>query len=157
MTGQLGIKTPLESERGYHLEFMDAADPMPRCPVMVTTGKFVATPMEGRLRCAGVVEFGGLEAGPSAAPLALLKRQFSRSFPSVTYGEVVEWMGHRPAPIDSLPFLGEVPGAAGAYCAFGHHHVGLTAGPKSGRLIADLIEGKRLNLDMAPYRVERFA
>lgn len=155
LTDRLGVKTPLESERGYHLEFVEAS-PVPRCAVSVTTGKFVVTPMEGRLRCAGVVEFGGLTAAPSPAPLALLKRQFARTFPGITYKEVVEWMGHRPSPIDSLPYLGAVPGLEGAYCAFGHHHVGLTGGPKSGRLIADLIVGKRPNMDMAPYRVGRY-
>jgi len=155
LTAGFGVKTPLESERGYHLEFI-AASPVPRCAVSVTTGKFVATPMEGRLRCAGVVEFGGLDAGPSPAPFELLRKQFKRSFPGIAYDDVVEWMGHRPSPVDSLPYLGAVPGVEGAYCAFGHHHVGLTGGPKSGRLIADLIAGTRMNIDMAPYRVGRF-
>jgi len=57
----LGVDVPLESERGYHVEFLEPSV-MPRAPVMVASGKFVATPMDGRLRLAGVVEFGGLDA-----------------------------------------------------------------------------------------------
>ena len=104
-----------------------------------------------------MVEFGGLEAPAGRAAPAMLERQARRVFPGLESGAVTSWLGHRPAPIDSLPFLGELPGAAGVYAAFGHPHVGLTAGPKSGRLIADLIADRHSNLDLAPYRVGRFA
>jgi len=156
LTKLLGVETPLESERGYHIVLRNPSA-VPRCPIMVTSGKFVATPMDTGLRCAGVIEFGGLQAPPSPAPWAMLKNQVRRTFPDLTYDETSEWMGHRPAPIDSLPFLGEVPGRKGVFCAFGHHHIGLTAGPKTGRLVADLIAGRRPNLDFEPYRVNRFA
>jgi D-amino-acid dehydrogenase len=65
-------------------------------------------------------------------------------------------MGHRPSPADSLPVLGEVPGARGVFMGFGHHHVGLTGGAKTGRILADLIGGRRPNIDLAPYRPDRF-
>jgi D-amino-acid dehydrogenase len=42
------------------------------------------------------------------------------------------------------------------FFAFGHHHVGLTGGPKTGRLIAELITGSEPNIDLTPYRVDRF-
>jgi D-amino-acid dehydrogenase len=61
-----------------------------------SSGKFVLTPMEGRLRAAGVIEFGGLEAGPSKGPIELLKRQIELLLPDITYDSIVEWMGHRP-------------------------------------------------------------
>ena len=64
---KLGVRVPLESERGYHVELWDPTI-APRNPVMVAAGKFVATPMDGRLRLAGIVEFGGLDAPPSKAP-----------------------------------------------------------------------------------------
>jgi D-amino-acid dehydrogenase len=66
-------------------------------------------------------------------------------------------MGHRPATTDSLPVIGEVPGLSGAFLGFGHQHVGLTGGPRTGRLLAQLVAGKRPNVDMAPYAPARFA
>ena len=66
-------------------------------------------------------------------------------------------MGHRPAPADSIPLIGEVPGLAGAYLGFGHHHVGLTGGPRTGQLLAQLISGNRPNIDLSPYAPARFA
>ena len=155
LAAKLGLKVPLESERGYHIELWDPSA-MPRAAGMVAAGKFVATPMEGRLRLAGVVEFGGLEAGASRAPLELLKRNIALAFPGMTWREMTEWMGHRPAPTDSIPVIGPVPGVPGAFLAFGHHHVGLTGGPRTGQLLAQLIAGRRPNIDLAPYAPSRF-
>lgn len=152
---KFGFRPPLESERGYHLELWEPSV-MPRSPVMVASGKFVATPMEGRLRLAGVVEFGGLDAPPSRAPFRLLEQNIRAAMPGLTWKKTVEWMGHRPSMADSIPVMGEVPGLAGAYTAFGHDHVGLTGGPKTGRILAQIISGKTPNLDLTPYSPARF-
>jgi len=151
---KLGLKVPLESERGYHIVFKSPSG-APRVPSMIASGKFVATPMAAGLRCAGIVEFGGTEAGPSKAPLALLRRQVRTTFPGLEWTEEEEWVGHRPAPADSLPLIGEC-GASGVFAAFGHHHIGLTGGPKTGRLVAQMIAGDRPNLDLAPFNPQRF-
>ncbi|MTI00877.1 FAD-binding oxidoreductase [Roseibium sp. RKSG952] len=152
---RLGISVPLESERGYHLELIEPSA-MPRSPVMVASGKFVATPMEGRIRLAGIVEFGGLDAAPSRAPFELMRKNARAAFPGVTWKDEVEWMGHRPAPADSIPIIGDVPGIEGAYMGFGHHHIGLTGGPKTGRLLAQLIAGRTPNADLSVYAPARF-
>ena len=151
----LGVKVPLESERGYHVEFVEP-NMMPRSPVMVASGKFVATPMDGRLRLAGVVEFGGLDAEASKEPVELLKRNARAAFPGLTWRDTREWMGHRPAPSDSIPVIGKAPGLQGAYLGFGHHHIGLTSGPKTGRLLAQMIVGRQPNVDVTPYSPARF-
>ncbi len=155
LTRDLGLRIPLESERGYHLELWEPSV-MPRAPMMIAAGKFVATPMEGRLRLAGVVEFGGLEAGPARAPFDLLRRGIKAAMPGLRWAEEREWMGHRPAPSDSIPLIGPVPGAPGAWLAFGHHHVGLTGGPRTGQLLAQMIAGERSNIDLAVYAPSRF-
>lgn len=152
---KLGVKVPLETERGYHLELWEPSV-MPKAPVMIASGKFVATPMDGRLRLAGVVEFGGLKAPPSKPPLDLLRRNIRAAMPGLTWKREVEWQGHRPAPSDSIPVIGEIPGLKGAWLGFGHHHVGLTGGPKTGRLLAQMISGRTPNVDVTPYSPSRF-
>ena len=153
---RLGIKVPLESERGYHIELWEP-NFMPRAPVMIASGRFVATPMDGRLRLAGVVEFGGLEAGPSEAPFDLLLKNAKAAMPGLEWKREERWMGHRPAPSDSIPVIGGVPGANGVFTGFGHHHIGLTGGPKTGRLLAQMISGQKPNLDVTVYSPARFA
>ncbi len=151
---KLGINVPLETERGYHIVFKNAVRG-PRHPVMVAAGKFVATPMAEGVRCAGIVEFGGLEHGPAKAPFDLLRRQTKAAFPDMTWDDEIEWQGHRPAPSDSLPLIGEIPGT-GVLAGFGHHHIGLTAGPKTGRILAQIIAGQSPNIDLTPYAPTRF-
>jgi D-amino-acid dehydrogenase len=155
LTESLGLKIPLETERGYHLEFINPSV-IPSCSMMLAAGKFVITPMEGRLRCAGIVEFGGLEGPESKAPVELLKKHMRELLPDLKYERTEQWMGHRPAPSDSIPFIGPVEGVRGVYAAFGHHHVGLTAGPKTGELIADMIANRTPGVNIEPYRLERF-
>jgi D-amino-acid dehydrogenase len=152
---KMGLSVPLESERGYHIEFWNPSF-MPKSPVMIASGKFVVTPMEGRLRAAGVVEFGGLNAPPSKAPFDLLMRNVKAAFPGLTYSETTQWMGHRPATTDSIPVIGEIPGNKGVLTGFGHHHIGLTGGPKTGRFLAQMIAGKQPNVDLSAYDPARF-
>jgi D-amino-acid dehydrogenase len=156
LSRKIGVKVPMEAERGYHVEFYNTTH-MPRCPSMITSGKFVATPMDGRLRCAGIVEFGGLNALASKKPLELLKRQVHEVFPGMSYERTEEWLGHRPAPTDSIPLIGEFDRMGRVYAGFGHQHVGLTGGAKTGRVLADLVTGVEPSIDMKPYRPDRFS
>lgn len=151
---KLGISVPLESERGYHVVYENATGG-PSRPTMVAAGKFVATPMAQGVRCAGVVELGGLDAGPSKAPLALLRKQARATFPNMDASSEIEWLGHRPAPSDSLPLIGQI-GSSRVFTAFGHHHIGLTGGPKTGRLVAGLVTGQPMNTDLTAYAPQRF-
>lgn len=154
LMAKLGLNVPLETERGYHVIFENATGG-PSRPTMIASGKFVATPMAQGLRCAGILEFGGLKAGPSKAPLELLRRHAKAAFPNLSAANEIEWLGHRPAPSDSLPLIGQV-GQSRVYAAFGHHHIGLTGGPKTGRLIAGAIMDQPSNTDMTPYNPQRF-
>lgn len=155
LAAKLGYSIPLESERGYHLELYNPSF-QPKSPVMIVSGKFVITPMDGRIRLAGVVEFGGLNAPASAAPIQLLRKQVRAALPGLQWEDESEWLGHRPAITDSIPVIGEASSLKGAYFGFGHHHVGLTSGPKTGRLLAQLIAGRTPNLDMSMYSADRF-
>lgn len=155
LTKKLGLNIPLETERGYHLEFVNPNIEL-KSPVMVTTGKFGMNSMEGRLRCAGIVELGGLEAKPSRAPFELLKRQVHALFPELEYDEVREWMGHRPSTPDSLPLIGAFGNIANVWAGFGHQHLGLTGGPKTGRWLAQMISGEKPNEDLSAFDPNRF-
>jgi len=151
----LGQKPLLETERGYHL-MLKGASYQPAHPFMVANAKFVVTPMEDGLRCAGIVEFGGLEAPRSRAPLNLLRKRIKQVYRDLTWDSAEEWMGFRPSTPDSLPHIGAMPDAPNVIAAFGSQHVGITIGPRIGRMAADIALGRRSNLDLAPYRPDRF-
>ena len=152
---KLGVNVQMEAERGYHIEFVNPSVKL-KSPIMVASGKFVMTPMEGRLRCAGIVEFGGMTETRSRAPLELLKRQTLELLPNLKYDRIDEWMGFRPSTPDSLPLIGRVSEHKNVWLGFGHQHIGLTAGPKTGRWIAQMIDGKKPNIDLKPFSTGRF-
>lgn len=151
---ELGVTIPMESERGYHIEFVNPSITL-RSPLMVAGGKFVVHSMEGRMRCAGVIEFGGLNNPASSAPIKLLKKQMADLFPEMTYDRIDEWMGHRPATADSLPVIGASPNAANIFLGYGHQHIGLSGGPKTGRWLAKLASGVPINTDLSAYAADR--
>jgi len=154
LMAKLGVKVHLEAERGYHLHF-NAPNAKVRVPLMIQSGKFAVNPMEHGLRCAGLVELGSSTAPPSRAPFDQLRRKVAGVFPDLTYDSVEEWMGFRPSTPDSLPLIGEI-GGSGVFAAFGHQHVGLTGGPKTGRWVADMVSGRRINADLAAFDANRF-
>ncbi len=159
LAASLGDRVPLETERGYHLMIRDP-EVMPRIPTADADGKFVATPMDTGLRFAGTVELAGLKAPPDWRRARILLEQGRRMLPGLAaeYPEerISVWMGHRPSLPDSLPVLGPSRATPDVIYAFGHGHVGMTAAPMTGRLVADLVTGRPPTIDIAPFSPARF-
>ena len=152
----LGIKVPLETERGYHAMLFEP-ETTPSLPISNKTRAFSLTPMEDGLRVAGTVEIAGLEAPPNEERAKVLVQHAKRLFPALTGEKVRYWMGFRPSTPDSLPILGPAPGRQGLYFVFGHGHFGMSGGPPSGRLVARMMTGQAPGIDPAPYAAQRFA
>jgi glycine/D-amino acid oxidase-like deaminating enzyme len=151
----LGIKLPLETERGYHAMLPDHNLRLP-IPISYKSRGFGITPMEHGLRIAGTVEIGGLEAPPNEQRARMLIEHARRLFPELKHGEPRLWMGHRPSTPDSLPILGETSGRTGLYLAFGHGHFGMTGGPPSAHIVASLVLGRPPKIDPKPFSPARF-
>lgn len=134
---QAGDRIPLETERGYHLEFpMDA--PLLTRPVCPIDLGFYMTPLAGRLRAAGTVELGGLQAPPNPARLALIERGVRQFFPNLTPARS-QWLGFRPSLPDSRPVIGPSRSWPRVIYAFGHGHLGLTLAAVTARLVAKFV------------------
>jgi D-amino-acid dehydrogenase len=159
LAAMLGDKVPLETERGYHA-MLRTPEVMPRVPTTDSEGKFVATPMADGVRFAGTVELAGLDAEPDWRRARILLQQASKLYPGLaqTYPEdrYTLWMGHRPSLPDSLPVLGPSSRSRDVLYAFGHGHVGMTGGPYTGKVIADLVAGRPAPIDLSPFRPGRF-
>jgi len=160
LAAALGDRVPLETERGYHLMIRDP-EVMPRIPTADADGKFVATPMDTGLRFAGTVELAGLAAPPDWRRAQILLAQGRKMLPGLAAhhaeDRVSVWMGHRPALPDSLPVIGASRASPDVIYAFGHGHVGITAAPMTGRIVADLLAGRPAPIDIAPFASARFA
>jgi D-amino-acid dehydrogenase len=154
-SAKLGDAVPLEAERGYHVTFSDPGLELPM-PVCSAQNKFFVTPMEMGTRIAGQTEFAGIDAEPDYGRAEVLVHHMKRMFPQVREVDATRWMGRRPSMPDSKPVIGRATKFADTYYAFGHGHIGLVGSAPTGRIIADLVAGRKPNIDIAPFRVDRF-
>ena len=154
-----GDKVPLETERGYHAVIRDPGLEL-RYPMMPSDGKMAFAMTPDGLRIGGQVELAGLEAAPNwrrAEILLAFARTVYPGLPGSTSADQVKiWMGHRPSTPDGLPCIGPASGCPDVVHAFGHGHVGLTAGAMTGRLVADVISARPPSVELAPYAAARF-
>ena len=155
LAAELGSRLPLDTERGYHVMLPDPGIAV-RHPLCSTEGGFAITPMEHGLRIAGTVELAGMKAPPNPKRAAVMLTRAQRMLPSLRDSGRTEWMGYRPSLPDSLPAVGRSPRFFNVYFAFGHAHRGLSFAAITGRLIADLMAGRKPVIDPAPYRADRF-
>ncbi len=152
---RLGNPVPLDTERGYHVMLPAPGIELQR-PVLFDDYKFVATPMEDGIRLAGTVEFAGVDAPPNYKRAHVLLERGRQMLPGINADGHSVWMGCRPSLPDSLPVIGRSPSHASVFFAFGHQHLGLTLSAVTGRLIADQLAGRDSDIDLAPYRIDRF-
>ena len=156
LAGQLDYKVPLIAERGYHSQIRNPGIELNH-PVISLSRHFVMTPLDEGLRLAGTAEFAALDAKPDFRRARVLLKQAAHYLHGIQVDDVTEWMGQRPATPDSLPVISASPGYPNVYYAFGHGHYGITQGPTTGRIIAELVTGEKPGLDISAFRFDRFA
>ncbi len=154
LAAQAGDRVPLETERGYHLEYDFTEPRLIRQMTPVSRG-FYFCPMAGRLRVAGTVELGGLSAPPSPHRWAMMERGARAILPDLPAPDR-RWMGFRPSLPDSRPVIGLSSGGGDVIHAYGHGHLGLTLAPITARLVTALVAGRAPEIELAPYRPSRF-
>jgi D-amino-acid dehydrogenase len=154
LTDNLDERIPLDTERGYHVHFKDCDHLLSR-PVIFQNRGFGITPMEQGLRVVGTVEFGGLDNPLSKSRVKNLINNAKYMMGDLPEHED-EWLGFRPTLPDYLPVIGPSKKYKNIFYCFGHHHLGWTLGPISGKIISGMIAEENTNLDLKPYSSLRF-
>ena len=152
----LGYFIPLGIKRGYHLHLAASGNAVLNHPVLDSDRGFVLAPMNRGIRLTTGVEFARRDAPPT--PIQV-ERALPRAHELFPLGEPIDarpWMGSRPCLPDMLPVIGKAPRHAGLWFDFGHQHHGLTLGPATGRLLAEMMTGETPFADPGPFAVERF-
>jgi D-hydroxyproline dehydrogenase len=154
LTDNLDEKIPLDTERGYHVHFKGCDHLLSR-PVIFQNRGFGITPMEQGLRVVGTVEFGGLNNPLSKPRIKNLIKNAKYMMGDLPEHED-EWLGFRPTLPDYLPVIGPSKKYKNIFYCFGHHHLGWTLGPISGKIISGMIAEENTNLNLKPYSSLRF-
>ena len=152
----LGYRIPLRAKRGYHMHYEATREAPLGRPILDREQGYVIAPMQRGLRLTTGIELAAREAPPTGIQLARAEA-FAR--PAFGLGQRLDpqpWLGLRPCTPDMRPVIGPAPRHRGLWFAFGHAHHGLTLGPVTGRLLAEMMTGATPFTDPAPYRAGRF-
>lgn len=152
LTSRFGYRLPLAAKRGYHRHFENSGPAPLTRPVYVRDRQCLIVPVAKGIRVMTGVELAARDATPD---LRQIDRMTACARRTIHLGPPLDeqaWLGARPCMPDMLPVIGEAPRHPGLWFAFGHGHYGLTQGPITGRLIADLMTGRD-----TPFPVQAFA
>jgi D-amino-acid dehydrogenase len=156
----LGLRLPVQPAKGYSVTYRAPAAG-PRMPLLAAEARFAITPMEAEdgpvLRLGGTLELAGLDLSISRRRVEAIRRGARRYLALPEEPPLLEiWRGLRPCTPDGLPLLGRPRNWDNVVVATGHAMVGMSLGPITGRLVAQLLAGARPELDLAPLAPDRF-
>jgi D-amino-acid dehydrogenase len=156
LTRALGYDLPLAVKRGYHMHYRAAGGARLNHPMLDTERGYFLAPMRRGIRLTTGAEFALRDAIRTPVQLGRAEPIARDLFPLAERLDTEPWMGARPCTPDMLPVIGPAPRHANLWFAFGHAHHGLTLGPVTGRLVAEMVCGTPTFVDPAPYSAQRF-
>ncbi|MDR3101209.1 MAG: FAD-binding oxidoreductase [Paraburkholderia sp.] len=156
LTARLGYALPLAVKRGYHMHYAALNGAQLSQPVLDAEAGFLITPMLRGIRLTTGVELGHRDTAKTPVQLAAVEPLAREIFPLGARRDSEPWLGCRPCTPDMMPVIGPAPKHDGLWFAFGHAHHGLTLGPITGRLIAEMMTGAPRTVDPTPFRATRF-
>ncbi len=156
LTSRLGYRLPLGVKRGYHMHYGQPERPLGNWVQDAERGYLLA-PMSKGVRLTTGAEFAERDAASTPVQLDKAEAAAREVLPGLG-GRLdnTPWRGARPCTSDMMPIIGKAPRRDGLWFAFGHAHHGMTLGPVTGRLVAEMMTGEAPFVDPAPYRAERF-
>jgi D-amino-acid dehydrogenase len=152
----LGYRIPLAIKRGYHMHYRAAGNAVLNHPVLDTDAGVLIAPMSKGIRMTTGIEFAAREAAPTTIQIDRCEPLARELFPLGERVDPKPWIGNRPCLPDMRPIIGPAPRHKGLWFAFGHNHHGLTLGPVTGRLIAEMMTGETPFAETGWFRADRF-
>jgi D-amino-acid dehydrogenase len=155
LAADLGLDLPLEPAKGYSVT---CEQPLtgPRMPLLLGESRVAVTPMGDTLRFAGTLELAGLDLAINRRRVAAIRRAVPLYLSEDRHTVREIWRGLRPCTPDGLPYLGRSARHDNLVVATGHAMIGVSLGPVTGTLVAQLVAGESPTLDLGPLRPERF-
>ncbi len=155
---RLGLRLPVEAGKGYSLTLSNPRQLPKLCSILVEA-RVAVTPMGGALRFAGTMEIGGLDRTVNQARVRGIVKSIPQYFPAFTTGDfsqITPWSGLRPCSPDGLPYIGRVRRYANLTIAAGHAMMGVSLGPITGKLVAELLSGETPSFGIDALSPDRY-
>ncbi len=152
----LGKSLPIGFKRGYHMHYQPVSDVALTRPVMDAENGYLITPMRRGIRLTTGAEFARRDRPPNTVQVDRAERAARNLIGLGPRLDDQVWLGARPCTPDLLPIIGQLPGHPGLWLNTAHHHLGLTLGPISARLLVEMMQGVDPFTDPTPYSPTRF-
>ncbi len=159
MIGGLDLRLPMQAGKGYSLTL-----PKPRFritkPFILSERRVAVTPMGDTLRFGGTMEIDGHQdrVRPERVEQIIAGAlAFLPEFTPADFAGVKPWFGYRPVSPDGLPYVGRFNRYANLTAACGHAMLGVTLAPGTGRLVADVISGRKPAVDLTLLKPDRYS
>lgn len=155
---RFGIRLPMEVKRGYHMVYEMDPEDMPRHPLMERDGGYVLAPMDAGLRLTTGIEFAAFNAPANSIQIERCEVRARKLFDLGPRKLAEPWLGRRPCLPDMRPIIGALDEnrLPGMFANFGHAHHGLTIGPATGKMLAQMMTGKQPFIDAQPFSINRY-
>jgi len=157
----LGLRLPIQAGKGYSFDIpVSGALSSVRTCAILTEARVAVTPMDSSLRFAGTLELSGLDMRPNPHKVRGIMGSIPRYFPDFKargFEGLPVWTGLRPCSPDGLPYIGRFQRFENVYAATGHAMMGVSLGPITGRLIAEMVSDENPSIDVTKLSPDRFA
>jgi D-amino-acid dehydrogenase len=156
---QLGLKLPMQAGKGYSLTLPKPRQ-LPQTCAILTEARLAVTPIGSALRFGGTMEIAGLSEEINPARVRGIIKSVPKYYPDFTaddFAGIKPWCGLRPCSPDGLPYVGRTERCPNLTIATGHAMMGLSLGPVTGQLVAQIISGVDPFLDIRQLSPDRYA
>lgn len=158
LTQKLGISLPLQGGKGYSFMEPEVKSTI-KIPAIMMEARATATPMGGGIRFAGTLEVAGTDMNINMNRVKGIHQAIKNYYPEldVTFPKKEDvWRGLRPCSPDGLPYIGRVQGFKNLTLATGHGMMGVSLGPATGKLVAEIVSSQATSIPVSPFDPRRF-
>jgi D-amino-acid dehydrogenase len=154
---ELGLRLPMQAGKGLSLTLPEPRQLPVHCAIL-SEGRVAVTPMGRSLRFAGTMELAGIDRTVHPARVRGIIRSVSEYLPDFSdedFAGIPAWSGLRPCSPDGLPYVGRVARCSNLLVGTGHAMVGVSLGPITGRLLAEMLSGEPPSIDVRALSPDR--
>ncbi len=158
MLAGLGVRLPMQAGKGYSLTLENPRF-QPRVPAILTEARTAVTPIGKTLRFGGTMELSGINNVVRPERVRQIMESVPKYYPDfgpADFAGVKPWFGLRPVSPDGMPYIGRFRQHPNLLAASGHAMLGVTLAPITGRLVAELVDGRKPSVALETVAPDRF-
>lgn len=159
LTKMAGVSLPLMPGKGYSFT-LDQPGKKLNIPAILCEARVAITPMNGHMRYGGTMEIAPVNNKINMNRVEGIVQSVPKYFPGIKLDMPAEkdiWFGFRPVTPDGVPYIGYSKKITNLLIAGGHAMSGLSLGPATGKLIAEIANEQQTSIDIKAFNPDRFS